>query len=392
MLRLSQLVGGIFLVVAVVVFAGRMFGAPLGNGLANVPLGPTRPPIQLTVWYSSEKERWLTEAVAKFQQTNPSIGGRPIQVSLVGGMGSNELVERVATQDWRSNSPPDVISPASMLQITALQAQLTNGVGVLEGADAPQPLVLTPLVLVGWDERAKALWPDGPQPQSFWPALHDALADPEGWRAHGGQAGWRLVKFGHTSPLTSNSGTQALLLMAYGFHNKTRGLSVQDVQNPEFVQWMREIEQAVPEFGDSTSSFIDSMILYGPGKYDFGMVYENLALQKYAQTQGKLKIFYPPATLLSEHPFVMLKAAWIAREQQDAARALRAFLLGQEAQQLALRNGFRPVNANVSINQNSADNPFANAQASGVKLDLGAQAELPPADVTQALLDVWKKR
>lgn len=388
MLR-SRLIGSAFLLIALATLLARLAGVPLGNGLANLPLGPQRPPLELTVWYSTEKEAWLKSAVDQFAQINPSAGGRPIRVTLV-GMGSNEMVERVVKQDWRGNAP-SVISPASMLQVKLLENQWQGGGTIVPGgADAPQPLVLTPLVLVGWSERANALWPNGPQPQTFWQTLHDALVDSNGWKAHGGQEQWGLVKFGHTSPLTSNSGTQTLLLMAYAFNKKTNGLSVQDVQNPEFIQWMREIEQAVPEFGESTNTFMNNMVLFGPSKYDFGMVYENLALEKLAATQGKLTIFYPPTTLLSEHPFALLGGSWVSPEQQQAARVLRAFLLSDAAQRLALQSGFRPANANVPISLNIPNNPFLNAQANGMQTNLGAQAEQPPADVAQALLDVWR--
>lgn len=387
MLRLSRIVAGLFLFVALATLVARLFGAPLGNGIANVPIGPVRPPIQLTIWYSTEKQDWLKSAVDQFTQSNPSVNGQPIQVTLV-GMGSNEMVERVAQQDWRNDGQPTVISPASMLQIELLKSQSS----VLNGVDAPQPLVLTPLVLVGWQERANALWPNGPQPQTLWQTLHDALVDPNGWKGRGGQEQWGLVKFGHTSPLSSNSGTQTLLLMAYAYYNKTSGLSVKDVQDPAFVQWMREIEQSVAEFPDSTGTFMDNMILFGPSKYDFGLVYENLAVEKITRSQAKLAIFYPPATVVSEHPFALLNGSWVLPEQQQAARVLQTFLLGETAQRLALQSGFRPVNPRVGITENSPNNPFIKAQAAGARTDLGAYAELPTAEVTQALLEAWRNR
>lgn len=394
MLRLSRLVGGLFLVVVVATFVGRVLGAPLGRGVVNVPLGPTRAPITLTVWYSTEKERWLKSAIEQFAASNPTANERPIHVTLV-GMGSNEIAERVAKQDWRGSTPPAAISPASMLQIDLLNREAGGNMPlVLSGADAPQPLVLTPLVLVGWEDRVKALWPNGPQPQSFWRDLHDALTDPRGWQGRGGSPEWGLVKFGHTSPLTSNSGTQTLVLMAYGFHNKTRGLTAGDVNNTAFQKWMQEIEQAVPEFGDSTGTFMTNMIQFGPGKYDLVAVYENVALQDIGTAQNRwgqpLRMFYPPATLLSEHPFAILGGSWVEADQQQAARVLRSFLLSEPMQRLALESGFRPANSAVSITSNDPKNPFVVAQAQGAKAELGALAELPPAEVTRALMDIWR--
>lgn len=388
MLRFSRLIGGGFLIIVLLAFVGRVVGLPVGRGVVNVPLGPESKPIELVFWYSTEKQEWLKTAIERFEAGNPTVGGRPITVSLV-GLGSGEIVQRVATQDWRGDPPPAVVSPASTLQIVLLKQKQVALAG-----DAPQPLVITPLVLVAWQERAKALWPNGPQPQSFWRDLHDALVDPGGWQAHGGQTQWGLVKFGHTSPLTSNSGTQTLLLLAYSFANKTNGLSAADAKNPEFQTWLREIEAAVPEFGDSTGTFMASMAQFGPGKYDFGTAYENTALEQAAAAERnwgqKFQIYYPPATLLSDHPFAILAGSWVAPEQQEAARQLRSFLLSSPIQELALESGFRPANPNVDIRTNNQSNPFLNSQATGVKTDLGSQAELPPADVVCQLLDIWQ--
>src|SRR5262245_5534187 len=125
---------------------------------------------------------------------------------------------------------------------------------------------LTPLVLVAWEEWAKVLWPQGPT--SFWHDLHDALAEPQGWVGRGGPATWGFVKFGHTSPLTSNGGAQTLVLLTYGFYNKTGTLTGDDILNPAFQQWLTEVERGVSEFGDSTGTFMTNMVRFGPSKYD----------------------------------------------------------------------------------------------------------------------------
>ena len=159
----------------------------------------------------------------------------------------------------------------------------------------------------------------------------DALADPQGWAGRGGPGAWGFVKFGHTSPLTSNSGTQTLLLLAYGFYNKTSKLSGDDILNPAFQRWLTEGEQGVTEFGDSTGSFMTNMVRFGPSKYDVVAVYENLALQDVETAQGRwgqsIHIYYPPATLLSDHPYVTLQAPWTTPEQRAAAAHFRDFLL-----------------------------------------------------------------
>ncbi|HEU5101007.1 MAG TPA: substrate-binding domain-containing protein, partial [Roseiflexaceae bacterium] len=362
MLRLSRIIAFGYITICLITLALTALLGPLGY--APVPLipAPARPPIVVTIWYSTEKREWLEAAKQQFEASAPAYNGRPIQVQLK-GLGSAEIVQRTASQDWRGETPPTVISPASAMWLSMYKLPIAAS-----GASAPQPLVISPLVVVGWEDRAKALWPDGPR--SFWNDLHDAIADPSGWKAHGGKEIWGPVKFGHTSPLTSNSGAQLLLLLAYAYHNKSDGLTAADVNDPEFTQWLGEFESGVSSFGDSTGSFMSDIVTKGPGQYAFGVVYENLALRSMdaaRQRQGQpLLLFYPPATMVSDHPFAVLNGAWVKPEERSAALVFRDFLLARSMQQLALQYGFRPTDPGVAITGDDANNPFKKYAANGI--------------------------
>jgi ABC-type Fe3+ transport system substrate-binding protein len=254
--------------------------------------------------------------------------------------------------------------------------------------------VISPLVVVGWEDRANALWPHGLK--DLWHDLHDAIANDGGWKALGGNESWGSVKFGHTSPLTSNSGAQTLILLAYAFHNKSSGLTDTDANSPAFAQWLAEVESGVTSFGDSTGTFMNDFVARGPSQYNFGVVYENLALQSMdaaQQRQGQpMRIFYPPATLFSDHPFAVLDGAWTKPEERAAAVVFRDFLRSDAIQKLALRYGFRPADPNVAITSADPGNPFKKYVSNGVQITVAQQAEVPPADVVKSLLELWKNR
>ena len=55
---------------------------PLGYAPFPIVRGPERPPIVVTIWYGTEKKDWLEEARSRFAATNPTYGGRPIQIQL----------------------------------------------------------------------------------------------------------------------------------------------------------------------------------------------------------------------------------------------------------------------------------------------------------------------
>ena len=386
MLRLSRIIASGYIALCLVALALSALLGPLGYAPFPLVRAPARPPITITLWYSTEKREWLEAAKQQFDAAGLTTNGRPIQVVLK-GLGSPEIAQRVAEQNWGTDTPPTAVSPASDMWLSMFSVPVAAS-----GAEAPQPLVLSPLVVVSWQERAQALWPQGPK--NFWSDLHDAIADSAGWKAHGGKEIWGPVKFGHTSPLTSNSGAQTLILLAYAFHNKSSGLTSADVNNPDFLKWLAEIEGGVASFGDSTGTFMSDIATKGPSQYDFGVVYENLALQNMdaaRQRQGQsLRMFYPPATLFSDHPFAVLDGAWVKPEERAAALVFRDFLLSANIQKLALQYGFRPSDPNVAITGDDPGNPFNKYADNGVQTTIAQHAEAPPADVMNNLLELWR--
>jgi hypothetical protein len=384
MQRLSRLIALGYIAICLLALAGRALIGPIGYTPFPVVAGPARPPIAVTIWYSSEKKDWLEAAAARFAATSPTYAGRPIQIQFV-GMDSREMAERAAARNWGGAAPPTALSPASGFWLAAA------GVPV---AETPRSLALSPLVVVGWEERASALWPGGPG--DLWGELHGAIANPEGWRALGGQEQWGPVKLGHARPTTSNSGVQALILMAYGFFGKSGGLTSADISNPEFQLWLADLESGVPTFSDSSSGFMNDMVLAGPSKYDFAVIYENLALRSMdaalSRQNQALRIFYPPATLLSDHPFAALAGDWVQPEERAVANQFRDFLLTRPIQELALQYGFRPADPGVSIESGDPNNPFRKYAQNGAQTGISTRAEEPSPDVVEALIELWQTR
>ncbi len=377
----------------------------LGYAPVDVGIGPRVAPVEVVIWYSTEKQAWLEEAARRFQARGETVGVRPITLRLV-GMGSGEIADRVALEDWSYAPRPTVVSPASRLWTDALADEWAAFTGERIFADEPDPLALTPLVAVAWEERARLLWPTGAA--RFWSNLHDAIADEGGWSAvaeargsgpdtpAGQQASrWGLVKLGRTSPLTSNSGAQALALMAYAFHNKTAGLRVADVEDLDFLDWLETIEAGVYDSVSNTSALMQNMVQLGPGSYDIVLVYENLAIEYIARAEQRwnqpLRVYYPPATIFSDHPYAILDAPLTSREEREAARRFRDFLLQRTQQELALQFGFRPIDPDVIISGDDATNPFARYAGNGISLTVAAPVESPSTEVLMALLEVWEQ-
>jgi hypothetical protein len=392
-----------FLLIVFVALTIGLFVAPLVSPalrsnrlLAYAPLRelilPPPSPIVVTVLYSTEKEAWLTEVIASFEASRPLVDGHPIQIEME-KMGSREIYQAVLD----GKRQPDLISPASSLQIAILQ-DLSGRAGApvvnLADTDNCRPVVKTPLVIVAWKERAAVLWGDNPN-SHLWTKLHDILINPEGW-ASVGQPDWGYVKFGHTDPLRSNSGFMTILLMTYNYYGRTSGLSAGDVtSNPDFQKWFLEFEKSISQFEYSTGPLMEKMVAYGPSVYDIVAVYEATAIEQAENAVGRygdLRVYYPPATVWSDHPFCILNADWVTADKAKAAQVFVDYLTRKPAQEVALlKYGFRPVDESIPLDQPGS--PLSRYAPNGFQSDLSGLpvVEVPPGNVLDTLLEFWSR-
>jgi ABC-type Fe3+ transport system substrate-binding protein len=391
MLQVARILSGAYLALAIIVTLVTIFFGPILGGTA--PLAGVREqvvgrdPVVIRIAYGTEKEDWLEAAATRFLADSPRVQGRPIEIELE-GIGSREMVLRTVDGDIQ----PTVLSPASSIHTELLRDewQTRNGTSILHsGDDAPQPLVITPLVVVAWEDRAEVLELDNAD--RLWRNLHSLLADPQGWASFG-RPEWGLARWGHTNPETSNSGIQTVVLLAYAYHEKASGLTTADILDPEFQEWFADFERAIPEFPSSTGFLMNTMLQFGPSKYSFIVVYENLAIESFDVAEGRggsIRVYYPPANILSDHPYAILDAPWVTPDQRAAAAQFRDYLLSEETQALALEFGFRPANTAVAFD--TPDSPFSRYANYGIQTDIAQSLEVPPADVINELIDLWRR-
>ncbi|HEY0190338.1 MAG TPA: substrate-binding domain-containing protein [Kofleriaceae bacterium] len=340
----------------------------------------------LSVVYSTEKKDWIEAVTADFAREHPEI-----KLALI-GKGSFEAAQAILDGGLQ----PTVWSPADSMALNMLasdwQTKQHADLIAASGEDAAQPLVLTPLVFVCWEDRAQALQKASGGAMS-WKAIHDALIAPQGWLAVGGEGKWGFVKLGHTDPTKSNSGLEALYLMSLEYTGKPR-LGVEDLLDPKYQAFVRGIEKGVTRFEASTGTFMTDMIRFGPSKYDLAVVYESLAISELANAAGrwgKLKVYYPSTTIWSDHPVVLLQGAWVTPAQRAAARQLIGYLRSRPAQQRALEFGFRPADTSIPVVSKDAQNPFTRLAADGITVDVPPAAPAPDGVVSRNLMMMWSR-
>ena len=185
-----------------------------------------------------------------------------------------------------------------------------------------------------------------------------------------------------------------ILLMIYHYFNKTSGLTSENIlSNRSYQRWFIELESNVPAFGDSTGTYMKDIIAYGPSVYDLVAVYESVAIENFENAIGKysaLRVYYPPATIVSDHPFCILDAEWVDEEERQAAQKFIDFLLQPEHQQLALNKyGYRPSEASISLD--GAGSLFLRYKDSGFRINLPPEIDLPDGATLNTLIDFWAR-
>jgi ABC-type glycerol-3-phosphate transport system substrate-binding protein len=361
-------------------------GSGSGSGSAPAPGAAASPAatgdrVTLGIAYGTEKQRWLQWAVQEFANTPE---GQRIQVDLI-PLGSIEAAQHILESDKRIS----VWSPASAAYedvfVQEWQSKFNSNPIVKKEA-----LALTPMVFVIWDERYEA-FARKLKTVSFQ-TIAQALRERGGWDAIAGKPEWGVFKFGHTHPNQSNSGLQTLVLAAHAYHQKTRGLTMKDILDVDFQQWLEAMERGVTGMSNSTGNMMRDMVLKGPSSYDAVFVYESVAIDFLKNAEGrwgKIRLVYPEYNAWNESPYYILNASWVGPAQRQAAEAFLQFLMSERVQKEALTHGFRPGDPKVPVK--FSNSPFVTYAPYGVQVDLQKVCEPPKSDVVTNLLASWQR-
>jgi hypothetical protein len=392
---LTWVAASVMLLLAVGGGIAALFVHGRGGDEGSVRRVAARPPITpevvaINIAYGTEKRRWLEAALAEYRAT---ASGARARINLV-GMGSVEGANAVL--NGPNPTPIHVWSPASSAYRSAFERDWSVRHGsppILRAED----LALTPMVFVMWRHRHEAFVKK--YGSISFRTIGKAMQEPGGWGTIADRPEWGLFKFGHTEPAQSNSGLLTLVLMAYDFAHKARGLTPADVTAPEFTTWLTSFERGVSRHGGklthSTGTLMEEMVKRGPSQYDCLILYENLVIDymKAARErwgkQGELAVVYPDPNIWNEHPYYILDVPWSGVAERKAAEDFLEFLMSEPVQRRALDHGFRPGNSSVGVDFPTS--PLVANAASGLSVAVPAMCEPPHADVVTNLLGAFRR-
>lgn len=312
----------------------------------------TAPPgvVHVVVLSSSNKGALLQEMACRFEETDPTVAGHPLDVSIV-SEASGSAIDKINAGERQ----PDVWSPAStswvsMLRSGPYQEWVPDG--------TPPSIAQSPQVIAMPRPSAERLgWP---QARISWNDILEFATDPARWDAIA-DPGSGDFKLGKTNLLYSTSGLNATVATYQAATNRTSDLTLDDLAEPAVREFVKGVESAVVHYAPTSIDFlrnlraqdeegegeqyVSAILLEEKSVWDYNQGNPSgdpLTLGDEAPPVSQLTAFYPnDGVLIADHPYVTLQADWVTDDEQEGAELFLRFLLEPVQQQRFQSLGYR---------------------------------------------------
>lgn len=371
-----------------IVVIGLIARATTGNTANPIALPTTTEPIEVRIVTALPVEPWVTEAAAAYNAENRQIDGRAVRVTIIPMDGLTALNRFDAAS---FDKTPTAWIPDSRYLVelanVGYKERLGRDVFLTDGEYRARPIALSLFAWGLYGTRAQAL------EQKFgvvdWKTIHDAAIAAGGWPELGGDAAWGFFKLVVPNPRKNVGGLAAMVAAAGEYYDKPN-ISVEDVTNPDFQKWLKELMGSVTAISGASAYTAEDFALLGYSVGDGGQMLESDLLANMAgianRWQDPLAVRYPKYVTWFDFPF----SVWIGPEtsaaEKNAALDFQKYLLSQPVQDKAVNYGLRPVNAEVSVDR--PDSPFTRWKDAGITpvVQRTSAMRSPDRDVLQALL------
>jgi len=397
-------------VVALAIVGAGLFLSQQGGAPADAGLTVTKPEaVKVRVMTSLPVEPWVRGAAQDFNAAGKTVDGVPIEVEIVAMDGLTALGrwDRNEFGALPADTRPEDLSEADRAKLetfptawipdsrylvelanAAYKERLGRDVFLTDGEYRARPIAISLFTWGLYNTRAGVL--EKKFSAIDWSTIHDAAIAKGGWPELGGDPAWGFFKLVVPNPSKNVGGLAAMIAMAGEYYGRT-DISVEDVTNPEFQAWLKELMGAVTDFSSASAYTAEDFALFGYSVGDGGQMLESDLLQNMQgilnRWEDPLKLYYPNYVTWFDFPF----AVWVGPEttalQKNAALEFQKFLLSPEQQKKALAYGLRPANPDVPVDA-TADSLFVKWKDQGVQPVVPRTSAMrsPDRDVLLALL------
>jgi Ca-activated chloride channel homolog len=368
-LMLVVLVAGLFLVVAGCCGVYALFSRLLDANGIETPVAQRE---GLVIAYSPEKAAAFTRLVDTFnQQGLETPDGRPMLVLAV-PYNPQEMVDAVLA----GNPSFQAMNPDSSVWLGLLDKDWAQEAG-RDATVVGETIryAVSPVVIAMWESVAREMgWPD--RPIGWQDLLSRAQSDPS-------------FRWSHPST-SSASGLLATLAEFYAGAGKTRGLTIQDVQDQKTLDYVAALEKTVRYYGEGNEpAIIDQALREGRSFLDAFVVQEQMVVYFNTQRQGqeRLVAVYPvEGALWEDHPLALLETDGLTPYHRQVFARFAAYLLSSDAQQFVLSQGYRPASLDIPLD--SPNSPLT-AEYGIDPAEPKTALQIPNPSVIEVVRDVW---
>jgi hypothetical protein len=334
-------------------------------------------------------EPFVREAAKRYNAEKHSLEGHPVQVTIVPMDG---LIAMGRWERGEMDPLPTVWIPDSRYLVELVNATFKEKRGrdiFLTGGEYRARPIATSLFCWGiWQSRDDVLRKKFGD-ETSWQSIQQAATAKGGWTELGGKAEWGYFKLVVPNPRKNVGGLASMVAAAGEYFQKTR-IEAADVSDPAFQAWLKQLMGAVTDFSSLGSYSVENLALFGYSMGDGGQLLESDLLVNMAGIQTRwvepMVIRYPKYITWFDFPYTIWMGDETTALEKNAALDFESYLLQPGIQQLAINQGLRPANPEVSIT--GADSPFVKWQNQGVMAVVPRSTSMhaPDRDVLLALL------
>lgn len=352
---------------------------------------PSDEPIQVRIVTAIPVESWVNEAAKAFNAEDQRLEGRPIEVTIIpmDGLTAMGRYEREEMDPMPTAWIPDSRYLVDLVNAT-YKTKRDRDVFLTDGEYRARPIATSLFSWGIYKSRAEVL--RASYGDVDWGVIHDAATAKGGWREIGGDecaecGQWGYFKLIVPNPRKSVAGLAAMVAAAGEYYEQTR-ISVEDVTDPAFQEWLGELMGAVTNYSGAYS--VEDLALFGYSMGDGGQLLESDLLVNMAGIQTRwddpLVIEYPQYLTWFDFPFSVWMGPETSAQQKNAALVFQEYLLSVEQQEKALARGLRP--ANLSVPLDGPNSLFVRWQEQGAMTQLPRFTRMrdPDREVLLALL------
>ncbi|HZY45009.1 MAG TPA: extracellular solute-binding protein, partial [Anaerolineae bacterium] len=274
----------------------------IGSGINNVVQGPQP---TLTIAVSPEKGDLFKQLVNTFNSKIVKAStGETLVVNIV-QLDPESMLDAAIAGNFQAMSPDSSIWLDQLDRDYEATTQSATG---LVGQSVRY--AVSPVVIAMWRDKAQALgWPG--TPIGWSDILKIATSDPN-------------FKWSHPST-ASASGLLATLAEFYAGANKTRGLTADDVQSPNVLQYVTALEKTVRYYGEGEYAIAQRVVQNGRSYLDAFVASEQMLIWANQHGTDLVAVYPSEGSLWQDHPLALLEADKLTDLNRETFRAFAAY-------------------------------------------------------------------